>query len=134
MPRVKRYDLLAPSLRTLKAARPIARWQVMTLAVVTGLIGAFALVGRVDRLYSSGIFYVYLLLLLLLYFLPQRLYGTTIEMLEGKVLRVVEEMEKILIADDLEFSEAAFFQVKENLQAARHELRQQIDLAHRRWR
>lgn len=27
--------------------------------------------------------------------------------------------------------EAAFFQVKENLEAARRELRQQIDLAHR---
>ena len=55
-------------------------------------------------------------------------------MIEGKVLRIVEMLEAILQKGDLGFTEAAYFQAKENLQAARTELRQQIDLAHRKWR
>ena len=35
----------------------------------------------------------------------------------------------MLISDQMEFSEAAYFQVKEHLASAREELRQQIDLA-----
>ena len=49
-------------------------------------------------------------------------------------LRVVDELERILLEGDTGFTPAAFFQVKENLTEARRELRQQIDLAHRRWR
>jgi hypothetical protein len=44
--------------------------------------------------------------------------------------RVVETLEKILLSQEMQFSEAAFFQVKENLQIAHEELRQQIHLAH----
>jgi hypothetical protein len=72
--------------------------------------------------------------LIILYFIPERVYGTTIELLEGKLLRVVDALDRLLTSGQVEFSEAAFFQVRENLEAARRELRQQIDLAHRRWR
>jgi hypothetical protein len=69
---------------------------------------------------------------MLLYFVPERLYGTTVELLEGKVLRVVDELDRMLQANEIGFTEAAFFKVRDNLSAARRELREQIDLAHRR--
>jgi len=128
---VKSYDLLAPSLRNLKPARPIARWQVMVLGVVIGLILLFMLPARADQFMRSFITYAYFFGLIILFFVPERIYGTTVELIEAKVLRVVEEMEKLLLADKLDFSEAAYFQAKENLQAAREELRQQIDLSSR---
>ncbi|HRW06032.1 MAG TPA: hypothetical protein P5121_13090 [Caldilineaceae bacterium] len=131
---VRNYPELASSLRSLKSARPIARWQVMTLAAVCGVVLFFALGSRFPRL--THLFFVsgYFFLLIGLYFVPERLYGTTVEQIEGKVLRVVDTLETLLMSGSMEFTEAAFFQVKENLQVARRELRQQIDLAHRRWR
>ncbi|MFN2202822.1 MAG: hypothetical protein ACK2UO_16610 [Caldilineaceae bacterium] len=135
LPTVKSYDLLQPRLETLKPARPIARWQVLTLVAVAGLL-LFLIFGR--RLnQSSGpiILYGFMFsMLIFAFFVPERLYGTTIELLEAKVLRVVEALEQILRNEELGYSEAAYFQVKDNLEAARQELRQQIDLAHRRWR
>jgi hypothetical protein len=68
--------------------------------------------------------------LVLLFFLPESLYGTTVELLEGKVLRIVEILEDLLFSQKMGLTEAVFFQVKENLESARHELRQQIHLAH----
>jgi hypothetical protein len=130
LPEVKSYDRLAPLLATLQPARPIARWQVMTLAATLGFL-LFALLSARGVRQAAG-FYAYLFALFLFYFVPERLYGTTVELLEGKVLRVVDALDQVLAQGDLEFSEAAFFQVKENLQAARRELREQIDLAHRR--
>lgn len=132
--KVRTYTQLAAPLRSVTTARPIARWQVMTLAVVIGFILYIALGTRFPRLAHTFFFSGYFLLLIVLYFVPERLYGTTIEQIEGKVLRVVDALDKILMAGEMDFTEAAFFQVKENLQSARSELRQQIDLAHRRWR
>lgn len=131
--KVKSYDLLARPLASLQAARPIARWQIMVLAGVVGLILIFALPGRVDRTLSSIITSGYFVSLIILYFVPERLYGTTIELLEAKVLRVVDALDQLLHTQELGLTEAAFFRVKENLEAARRELRQQIDLAHRRF-
>ena len=133
LPRVKTYDRLAPRLTDLQPARPIARWQLMALGAVIALIGVLTLPGRLDRSLSSVILYGYLFGLIIFYFVPERLYGTTIELLEGKLLRIVDALEQVLLSGEMEFSEAAFFQTKENLQVARRELRQQIDLAHRRW-
>jgi hypothetical protein len=133
LPRVQAYDLLAPQLKDMQPARPIARWQVMILFAVTGFLLMLILPGRAGLLAMMlpyGLFFSLILLL----FVPERLYGTTIELLEAKVLRVVEAMEQLLMNKELGFTEAAFFKVKENLEAARRELRQQIDLAHRRWR
>ena len=131
--KVKQYDLLARPLAGMGAARPIARWQIMTLALIVGLIVMLALAGRVERsllmAISSSVFFA----LIILYFIPERLYGTTIELLEAKVLRVVDPLDQLLTGQELGFTEAAFFRVKENLEAARRELREQIDLAHRSW-
>lgn len=131
LPGIKAYDLMAPALRDLKPARPIARWQVMTLSALLGLVLLFVLTGRLSPFARTLFPYAFVFLLIFVYLIPERLYGTTIEHLEAKVLRVVETMEKLLLDGSMDFTEAAFFQVKENLAAARTELRQQIDLSHR---
>jgi hypothetical protein len=130
---VKSYDLLARPLATLQPARPIARWQLLVLAGVIGLFLILALPGRVDRGMASAITSGYFLSMIIFYFVPERLYGTTIEMLEAKVLRVVDALDNLLQHAELGLTEAAYFRIKENLEAARRELRQQIDLAHRRF-
>ncbi len=71
--------------------------------------------------------------MLIFYFVPERFYGTTVEMIEAKVLRVVDALDRLLQSAELGLTEAAYFRVKENLEAARRELRQQIDIAHRRF-
>ena len=134
LPRLKAYDRLADVLGNLTPARPIARWQLMVLAGVIGFIALVALSGRLDRTLSTAMFYGYFFSLIIFYFIPERLYGTTIELLEAKLLRVVDALEQILLTEELGFTEAAFYRVKENLQEAKRELRQQLDLAHRRWR
>ncbi len=131
--KLKSYDLLARPLASLKAARPIPRWQVMVLAGVVGLILMLMLAGRVDRGLSSAITYGFFLSLVIFYFVPERIYGTTIELLEAKVLRVVDVLDQLLQSNELGLTEAAYFRVKENLEIARRELREQIDLAHRRF-
>jgi hypothetical protein len=131
LPELREFDLLEPALRGLKPARPVARWQVMVLASVLGMVLLLFLSSRGVR--TTGYSFAFFLGLLILYFVPERLYGTTIELLEGKVLRVVDALDHLLLHGNLDFSEAAFFQARENLEVARRELRQQIDLAHR-WR
>ena len=128
---VRRYDKLQAPLRAIKQARPIARWQLLVLLSVLNLMLLVALPGRVDRtIYmvaiSSAISSYFLLFLV-----PESWYGTTVEMIEGKILKVVETLEAIHTSGELEFTEAVWFQAKEHLTAARSELRQQIDLAHR---
>jgi hypothetical protein len=129
LPELKSFDLLGPALRTLPPARPVARWQVMVLAGSMGLLLFFVFSAR--GVSWPGFSFFYLISLFVLYFVPERLYGTTIELLEGKLLRVVDALDKLLLHGDLGFTEAAFFQARDNLEAARRELRQQIDLAHR---
>jgi hypothetical protein len=131
--KLKGYDLLAAPLASLQRARPVSRWQVMTLAAVLGLILMLALPGRVERGMSSAITSGYFLSLIIFYFVPERVYGTTIELLEAKVLRVVDVLDNLLQSEKLGLTEAAYFRVKENLETARRELREQIDLAHRRF-
>jgi hypothetical protein len=46
---------------------------------------------------------------------------------------VVDVLDELLHTKELGLTEAAFFRVKENLEEARRELREQIDLAHRRF-
>jgi hypothetical protein len=125
------YEQLAPVLRTLAPARPIARWQLVVLMVVVWLILWLALPGRVERGLEIAALVGGMGTIVLLFFLPESLYGTTMELLDAKVLRVVDTLLDLLNAGGLEFSEAAYFKAKENLLAAHDELRQQIDLAHR---
>jgi len=129
---IKRYDLLAAPLQSLRPARPIARWQIVTLGVVLGLLLWATFSARIAQSGGSTLLYGYFALIVVLYLLPERLYGTTTELLEGKLLRIVDTLDELLTNHNLDFSEAAFFQVKANLEAARRELRQQIDLAHRK--
>lgn len=127
---LKKYDLLSASVGLIPAALPLTRWHLMGISGFLWLLVVWfageemGVTGQ--RILGAGL----TALLILLYFLPERLYGTTVELLEGKVLRVVETLEKMLQSQEMQFSEAAYFQVKENLQSARQELRQQIHLAH----
>lgn len=125
-----RYERLAASLGKLERARPITRWHVMGITFLLWLLFVFFFGDQLSTTGQRVLSFLLAGLLILIYFLPERLYGTTVEMLEGKVLRVVETLEKILLSQEMQFSEAAFFQVKENLQVAHEELRQQIHLAH----
>jgi hypothetical protein len=64
-------------------------------------------------------------------FLPEHIYGTTMELLQAKVLFIVDALLDLLNSGSMDFSEAAFYRARENLLVAHEELRQQIDLAHR---
>ncbi|MBK8050282.1 MAG: hypothetical protein IPK16_26165 [Anaerolineales bacterium] len=129
--KVKRYDRLAGSLADMKPARPIARWQIIVILFMVWLILLLATAGQFDRnlviAMSMGMAGTVILIL----FLPESLYGTTIELLDGKVLRVVNLLTELLNSGELGFTDAAYFKARENLQMAHDELRQQIDLAHR---
>lgn len=131
LPELRAYDLLAPELKELKAARPIARWQVMIIGIALMLLLLFALPSTQIRSLRMIIAASSTLFLFCVYLIPERFYGTTIELVEAKVLTVVDLLEKHLSSGVLEFSEAAFHRVKQNLHEARDELRQQIDLAYR---
>lgn len=129
--RLQGYDQLAPRLADMPGARPLTRGMLIAgsvlLWLVLGLVGAENLGVLGERLLSLAMTGGVILLL----FLPEQLYGTTVELLEGKLLRIVEILEELLYSQEMQLSEAAFFVVKENLRAARRELRQQIYLAHR---
>ncbi len=131
LPELRSYDLLAPDLANLKAARPIARWQLMIISVILLLLLIVALPSSQVRTFRAILITTSSLLLITVYLIPERFYGTTVELVEGKVLYVVDLLDKHLSSGVLEFSEAAFYQVKQNLNEARLELRQQIDLAYR---
>lgn len=128
---LKRFDRLGPRLASLQPARPVARWQVAILTGVLAGVLMLALAGRVERLALLFVLNSAILLVLMLYLAPERIVGTTVEEIEGRVLRVVRTLESMLAEDDQQFSQAAYFQVKANLEAAALELRQQLDLAHR---
>jgi hypothetical protein len=128
---LKTYDRLALALRDLKPARPVARWQIMVLLVVAWLITGLAMTGRMDRMWTAAILTGMAGIVVVNFFIPESLYGTTIELLQAKVLRIVDLLLEILNSGTMDFSEAVFFRARENLLAAHEELRQQIDLAHR---
>jgi uncharacterized membrane protein YbaN (DUF454 family) len=128
---VKRYDKLNLQLRNLAPARPIARWQIMALLAVLWVILWFALPNRVDRGLTAAMLVGGMGTFVVMMFLPESLYCTTMELLDAKVLRVVDALLELLNSGNMEFTEAVYFRAKENLTAAREELRLQIDLAHR---
>ncbi len=130
--RLKTYDQLAAGVQDISAARPITRYDLMAATVVLWLLSMILLREQVsvggNRILAFGMWG----LVILLYFLPESLYATTVELLEAKVLRVVEALEALLISQEMDVTEAVFFKIKENLNTARRELRQQIHLAHSR--
>lgn len=129
--RLKTYDQLAFGVQDISAARPITRWDLMGAAAVLWLVSLLFLGDQMGLAGSRILLFGLWGLIILLYFLPESLYATTVELLEAKVLRVVETLEELLISQEMEVSEAVFFKIKENLNTARRELRQQIHLAHR---
>lgn len=129
--RLKTYDQLAFGVQDISAARPITRWDLMGAAAVLWLVSLLFLGDQMGLAGSRILLFGLWGLVILLYFLPESLYATTVELLEAKVLRVVETLEELLISQEMEVSEAVFFKIKENLNTARRELRQQIHLAHR---
>lgn len=128
---VRRYDKLAPHLATMAAARPMSRWQIITLMIAVWMIMALALPGQVSQQWTMLLIGSWLLTIVAAFFIPEAFYGTTTELLEAKVLRVVDTLLEILNSGAMEFTEAAHFKVRDDLLAARAELRLQIDLAHR---
>lgn len=125
------YDRLVAPLRTLRPARPVARWQIMVIETVLWLILAAALPNYVSRDMAAVMLFSGTMLIVSNFFIPESVFGTTMELLQGKVLLVVNLLTDMLNSGVMEFSEAAFYQARDNLQAAHDELRQQIDLAHR---
>ncbi len=122
---------LGAHLRDMKPARPVARWQVVTLTLVAWALVILLLMNRVERIWITLMLNGAVLTLLASYMVPASVFGTTVEGLEGKLLRIVTTLEVMLVENQLGLSEGAFFSVRENLEAARRELRQQLDLAHR---
>ena len=129
---LKTYDQLSPGVQDISAARPITRYDLMAAAILLWLASLFLLRGQLGVAGNRVVAFSMWALVLLLYFLPESLYATTVELLEAKVLRVVETLEGLLISQEMEVTEAVFFKIKENLNTARRELRQQIHLAHSR--
>jgi hypothetical protein len=121
------YDRLGALLVDLRPARPVARWQLMVLLAVGWLV----LAGQFDAQGGSWLFASAVLASAALFWIPEAFYGTTVELLEGKLLYVVDSLLALLDSGQMEFTEAAFFQARQNLLDAHTELRQQIDLAHR---
>ncbi len=58
--------------------------------------------------------------------IPPAVYGTSVEAIEGRVLVVVQALEGLL--DQEQFTEAAYFEVRNVLREAAAELRQQVSL------
>jgi len=130
---LKRFQPFSTSLANIKHARPVARWQVMTLyAVVWGIVYLWS-IGRVEGMAQLLLLNGMAIGFISFFFIPEGLYGTTIEQIEGRVLRVVQAMEGMLAQEEVQFTEGAYYKVREALKQAHDELREQLDLAHRDW-
>ena len=127
---LRSYEMLTRRI-VLRTARPIARWQLIALGAVIWFFLNIALPNRLDRIYSSAFVSSWLLGLIILYFIPQQFYGTTVELLEAQLLLLVDALLELSRNGEVQLTEAVYFRVKEILESTRHELRQQLDLAHR---
>ncbi len=132
--RVREYDRLQPVVAKIMPARPLTRAMVMIVYTVLNLVLMLLLSPALGRLGMSTALSIFGIGLLVIFFVPQGWYGTTVEQIEGKVLRVVQALQGILTSDALQLSEAVYFQVKELLDEAAAELRQQVFLANERVR
>jgi hypothetical protein len=128
--RMRSYDKLASRLTQIRPARPITRG--MVLGAVLALWLAMALIGiRVLPTFPGLLaLSVAASLIFVVFLVPPALYGTSVEAIEGRVLVVVEALQDLLDHGDMQFSEAAYFQVRDTLRQAADELRQQVWLNH----
>ena len=126
--RVREYDLLRQPLANLRSARPITRGMVMGGVLAIWLILGIAGGRWVLQLGTFTFLSVGLFLLLGVFVIPPRVYGTSVETIEGRVLVVTQALQAILETGELDFSEAAYFTVRDVLREAASELRQQVYL------
>ena len=117
---------MRPSLAQLQPARGITR----AIVLVAALLANFIIVLLVVRLFPQAMSPLFLGISAMLVFvaavIPPSLYGTSVEAIEGRVLVVVEALEGLL--DQQQFTEAAYFEVRDTLRQAAAELRQQVSL------
>lgn len=125
---VSSYDRLGPKIAHLKRARGITR--AMVLAGVMTFWLAMVLLAGVIGLQFSTLFWmaISVTLIFLVFLIPPAVYGTSVEAIEGRVLVVVQALQDLLEHGDMQFSEAAYFQVRDTLREAGDELRQQVYL------
>lgn len=126
--RVRTFDRLAPRLGQLQPARPITRGMVLTAALAFWLLWAtlgVRVLPQFSGLLGLG---VSVSLIFLVFLIPPRVYGTSVEALEGRVLVVVDALLALLESGDMQFTEAAYFQVRDTLRETAAELRQQVYL------
>ena len=129
--RVQAYDLLQRRLQDVRPARPVTRGLVMTVFLIVSFLLAVLVLPSVSRGVMTGYSVAWPLLALAVFLVPPTFYGTSVEQIEGKVLRVVEALQVILEKNELGVTEAVFFSIKEMLEEAHNELYQQVSLAHR---
>ncbi len=132
--RVRTYDRLQPVAAKIVPARPLTRAMVMITYAVLNLVLMLVLSPLLGRLGMSVALSIFGFGLLIIFFVPPGWYGTSVEQIEGKVLRIVQALQGILEPNALELTEAVYFQVKEMLDEAAAELRQQVFLANERVR
>lgn len=127
--RVAGYDQLQQTAASLRPARPVTRWLVITITLAIWLVCVLIATLVLNNLLSAGLLLgLTTILIFSVLMIPPRLYGTSVEAVEGRVLLVVEKMQAMMQAGEMEFSEAAFFQVRDVLREANAELRQQVYL------
>lgn len=126
--RVRAFDRLGPRLGQLQPARPLTRGMVLAVALAFWLLWATVGVRVVPQFGGLLGLGASVSLIFLVFLIPPRVYGTSVEALEGGVLAVVEALLALLESGDMEFTEAAYFQVRETLREAAMELRQQVYL------
>ncbi len=130
--RVRSYDRLQAPLAQLRPARPISRPMLLIWLMAGWMI--FALLGRqLPPLWYIVIMSAVPFLLISLFLVPQSLYGTTIEQIEGRVLVVVQALQQLLTSGEMNFTEAVYFVLRDVLQETADDLRQQVYLSRVGW-
>ncbi len=128
--RLRACRVLRSHLGGLTEARPITRLHVLATGLGLWLVLHLFLVRWLGPWAGRVAATLFLGLLAMAFFVPESTYGTTVALLEGKLLRVVDGLESLLQSGEMEVTEAVYFRIKENLEEARRELRQQLYLAH----
>lgn len=126
--RVATYDQLEKTAASMEPARPVTRWLVITITLAIWLVCVLIATLVLTQLSAGLLLGLTTILIFTVLMVPPRLYGTSVEAVEGRVLLVVEKLQAMLQADELDFSEAVFFQVRDLLREANAELRQQVYL------
>ena len=133
LPRMRAYDSLRPRLAQLQPARGITRAIVLVSTLLAYFFIVLVVVRLIPRSASPLLLGISALLVLAVAMIPPAIYGTSVEAIEGRVLVVVEALEGLL--DQQQFTEAAYFEVRDTLRQAAAELRQQVSLNRRTgWR